>query len=405
MEAINEFYKDILVTLGLEIDSNGGIFIPSGKTKLPLTIEGLHAVLPTADNIKNVIDTSGEKAKLNYFLFNPAHEDPIRKNTSLQKLRDVIYRKLENKFAALMEILAVLGLDDNPKSMGTIDFVELVVRFRNNNIKKLFDDQVVTAVRDIYTASKKSTNPKSNLLHIFLNKGGKIGEDRYNKIGNAAFPVYETLINDFSVKNDTIEGIKLRNKDKGVIISAYEFIVKNKEDLVSGIIIGSKNKVAPGLHTLLIIMDNLIDMINNAADSLKEDLEDDVYNSICMNKPKIGLNEMDGFLTDLKEDIEYIPDEKSLEALIKQNTGTTGTRYVAPTRNVVTNQPQIQEQPSNQPDPLDLALNGGYRQQQQPMMMAPQPQMMQPNMMPQPQMMQPQQNYIDPVDAALMGGF
>ncbi len=395
MEKINEFYKDILETLGLEIDSNGGIFIPNGKAKLPLTINGLQAVLPTTNNIKNVIDTSGDKAKLNFFLFNPAHEDPIRKNTSLQKLRDVIYRKLENKFAAIMEILTVLGLEDKPKSIGMEEFIELALRFKNKTIKKLFDDQVVTVVRDIYTVSKKSSNPKLNLLHIFLNKGGKIGEERYNKIGNAAFPTYETLINDFSVKNDTIEGIKLRNKDKGVILSAYEFIVKNPDDLVNGISIGSKNKIAPGLHTLLIIMDTLIDMINNAVESLREDLEEDVYNSIYTNKPKIKINELDQFLTDLQEDIEYIPDEKSLEALLKQNVSTTGIRYVDPNRNVVASQPQQQVQQSNQPDPLDAALNMSY-QQQQPIMQQP--------MMQQP-MMQQQSNYVDPLDAALMSRF
>lgn len=398
MEAINEFYKDILETLGLEVDSRGGIFIPSGKAKLPLTIDGLHAVLPTADNIKNVIDTSEDKAKLNYFLFNPAHEDAIRKNTSLQKLREIIYRKLENKFAALMEILTVLGLEDNSKSIGMEEFVELVLRFKNKTIKKLFDDQVVSTVRDIYTLSKKSTNPKLNLLHIFLNKGGKIGEERYNKIGNAAFPIYETLINDFSVKNDTIEGIKLRNKDKGVILSAYEFIVKNPDDLINGITIGSKNKVAPGLHTLLIIMDTLIDMINNAVESLREDLEEDVYNNIYMTKPKIGVDELDGFLTNLKDDIEYIPDEKSLEALMKQGKTTTSVNYIEPVRNAV-GQPQQQTQQTSQPDPLDMAIGMGY--QPQPQM--PQP-VMQPNMVPQPQP-QIQQGYVDPLDAALMNGF
>jgi hypothetical protein len=76
MERINEFYKDILEVLGLEVDSQGRIFIKSGKTRLPITIEGLPLVLPTAENIKNVIDTSGDKPELKFMLFNPAKENP-----------------------------------------------------------------------------------------------------------------------------------------------------------------------------------------------------------------------------------------------------------------------------------------------------------------------------------------
>ena len=385
MERINEFYKDILNVLGLEVDSKGGIFIKSGKANLPLTVNGLPMVLPTEENIKNIIDVSGNKPELRYFLFNPAYEDPIRKNTSLQKLREIIYRRLENKIVALMETVSLIGLDNDIKSSGMEEFIELVLRFKNRAVKKLFDEGVVDSIRNIYNISKKSTNPKLNIMHIFLNKGGKIGDERYNRIGNAAFPIYERLINDFNVKKDTIEGIKIRNKDKGVIISAYEFIIKDTNDLTNGILIGSKNKIAPGLHTLLILMDILSNKINDTLDSIKEDVDDDTYNAIKMNKPKIGINELDDFLTELKEDIEYIPSEKDLEALMKQGATTVPTvSYKEPVRNNV--------QSHNAPDPLDAAL---YQQPQVPM----DPMFQQPV---QP-VQQPQQ--VDPLDAALMGGW
>ena len=394
MERINEFYKDILETLGLEVDSNGGIFLKSGKTKIPLTINGLPAVLPTTENIKNVIDTSGEKPEVQFFLFNPAYEDPIRKNTSLQKLREIVYRRLENKIVAIMETLSLIGLEDNIKSTGMEEFVELVLRFKNKAVKKLFDEGVTEVIRNIYNVSKKSTNPKLNFLHIFLNKGGKIGNDRYNRIGNAAFPIYETLIDNFSVKKDTIEGIKLRNKDKGVILSAYEFIVKNPDDLLNGIIIGSKNKVAPGLHVILILMYMLIDKINEAVESIKEDIDEDTYNALRMNKPKISLEELDKFLTELKEDIEYIPNEKDIEALLKQGVGTvpSGVNYKEPIINSVT--PATQQ--PQEPDPLDKLIYGD--EQLQPIYNVP------PIQQPIPQpVQQPQQ--LDPLDALLMGGY
>ena len=396
MERINEFYKDILETLGLEVDSNGGIFLKSGKTKIPLTINGLPAVLPTTENIKNVIDTSGEKPEVQFFLFNPAYEDPIRKNTSLQKLREIIYRRLENKIVAIMETLSLIGLEDDIKSTGMEEFVELVLRFKNKAVKKLFDEGVVEVIRNIYSVSKKSTNPKLNFLHIFLNKGGKIGNDRYNRIGNAAFPIYETLINDFSVKKDTIEGIKLRNKDKGVILSAYEFVIKNPDDLLNGIIIGSKNKVAPGLHVILILMYMLIDKINEAVESIKEDIDEDTYNALRMNKPKISLEELDKFLTELKEDIEYIPNEKDIEALLKQGVGTvpSGVNYKEPIINNVT---PVAQQPQ-EPDPLDKLIYGD--EQLQPVYNVP------PIQQPIPQPVQPQQpQQLDPLDALLMGGY
>jgi len=394
MERINEFYKDILETLGLEVDSNGGIFLKSGKTKLPLTINGLPAVLPTAENIKNVVDTSGEKPEPRFFLFNPAYEDPIRKNTSLQKLREIVYRRLENKIVAIMETLSLLGLEDETKSTGMEEFIELVLRFKNKAVKKLFDEGVVEVIRNLYNISKKTTNPKLNYFHIFLNKGGKIGEERYNRIGNAAFPIYETLINDFNVKKDTIEGIKLRNKDKGVILSGYEFIIKNPDDLINGITIGSKNKVAPGLHVILILMYMLIDKINEAVESIKEDLDEDTYNALKMRKPKISLEELDKFLTELKEDIEYIPNEKDIEALLKQGVGTvpSGVNYKEPIINSVT--PTTQQ--PQEPDPLDKLIYGD----EQPIYDVPP--MQQP--IPQP-VQQPQPQQLDPLDALLMGGY
>jgi len=399
MEAINEFYKDILNVLDLEVDSNGGIWLKAGKGRLPLTINGLPAVLPTADNIKNIIDTDGEKPVAKYFLFNPGHEDPIRKNTSLQKLREIIYRKLENKLTALIEALSILGLENSSNSIGMEEFIELVLRFKNKTIKKLFDDQVVNAIRDIYSVSKKSANPKLNLLHIFLNKGGKIGNERYNKIANIAFPIYETLINDFNVKKDTIEGIKLRNKDKGIILSAYEFIIKNPDDLTNGITIGSKNKVSPGLHTMLIILDTMIDKINNAVESIKEDLDEETINSLSMRKLNININELNDFLEGLKGDLEFIPNEKDIEALIKQGVGAVGISYREPVRNNL-NQQQTVTQEQQQYDPLEAGLNSdmvnpGYAQPQQPVMMQ------QPIMTPPPTVHQ----QYDPLEAGLMRGF
>jgi len=402
MERLNEFYKDILEVLGLEVDSNGGIFIKSGKARVPLTINGLPAVLPTAENIKNVIDTTGEKPKLRYFLFNPGYEDPIRTNTSLQKLREIMYRRIENKIAAIMETLIVIGIEEEDvKSTGMEEFIELTLRFKNKAVKKLFDEKVLEVMRELYKLSKKSVNPKLNLFHIFLKKGGKIGEERYNRIANAAFPVYEILINDFSVKKDTIEGIKLRNKDKGVIISAYEFIVKNNEELLNGITIGSKNKVAPGLHALLVILDIMTDKINKTVDEIKEDIDEGLCTDLRIKKLKISVNELDNFLNELKEDIEYVPSEKDLEALLKQGVGVTGVGYKEPIRTPVNNQPQVNQQT---PDPVEMALMGNpnptnsmgniYNMQQ------PMPQ---PTMQMQP-MMQNTGN-IDPLDAALMRGF
>ena len=381
MEKINEFYKDILEVLGLEVTSSGGIFLSAGKTKLPISVNGLPMVLPTEDNIKNIIDTSGDKPEIKYFLFNPGYEDPVKKSTSLQKLRELIYRRLENKIASIMEILAIIGLENNGKSSGIEEFIELTLRFKNKNIKKLFDDAVVENVRNIYKVSKKSANPKLNLMHVFLNKGNKIGEERYNRIANTAFPIYETLINDFSVKNDTIGGVTIRNKDKGVIISAYEFIVKNPDDLVKGMLIGSKNKVAPGLHSLLVTMYMLIDMVNTAIESLKEDIEEDVYNSIKMSKPKLTMDELDDFITNLKGDIEYIPKEKDLEILLK-NGGKQQVAYAEPTRTNI-KQNTIQQTY----DPVDAGLNSQptYPEQQ---MMIPQP-------------VQPMQQGYDPLSAGL----
>jgi hypothetical protein len=134
----------------------------------------------------------------------------------------------------------------------------------------------------------------------------------------------------------------------------------------------------------------MIDKINKAVEDIKEDIEEDVYNAIQMKKLKINVNDLDEFLTNLKEDIEFIPDEKDLENLIKQGVGTVN--YVTPTINEVNNQ-QSQPQPQQTIDPVDIALHNGY-QPTQPM---------QP--VPQPMAIQPQQQAYDPVNAVLMRGY
>ena len=140
----------------------------------------------------------------------------------------------------------------------------------------------------------------------------------------------------------------------------------------------------------------MTDKINKAVDEIKEDIDEGLCTDLRIKKLKISVNELDNFLNELKEDIEYVPSEKDLEALLKQGVGVTGVGYKEPIRTPVNNQPQVNQQT---PDPVEMAL-----------MSNPNPTNLMGNIynMQQPigyQMVQNNAGIVDPVDAALMRGF
>ncbi len=377
MERINEFYKDILEALGLVVDEKGRIFVKTGKTLTPLVMDGLQFVLPTKENIENLIikDENG-KYKAAYRFFNPAYEDPIKGvDVSLNKLREIMYRRLENRVVSIMEVLINIAMGE-AASPGAIEFIELLNRYKNSNIKKLVDTGILDALRALYKNSTSSKNPLDNFLHIYLQKGTTINNEKYNKIASTQFHMYNRLI-DFKVKQDDINGIKLRNKDKGAILSGYEYIFKDVDELIKGIIIGSKNNVAPGLHSLLLTYDKLVDKTNKAIEDIKEDIEEELFVELKLRKLKINVNDLDKFLTELKEDLKFIPKDSEIEQMIQQQT-TIG--YVTPNRKTV--QPN-QQTTQSELDPVELAamesvnepvtMTGGFVN---PMTPVPQPQQM-----------------------------
>jgi len=403
MERINEFYKDILTALGLEVTDKGHIFVKSGKAKLPLTINGLPAVLPTQENINNVItiDENGNP-KLQYFLFNPAYEDPIKGfNPSLNKLREIMYRRLEQKTVALMETLFNIIKDNQEvKSTGVTEFTELLIRYKNKQIKQMIDDGTIEVLLQLYDISKKSKNPLDNFLHIYLNKGAELNGVKYNRIASTLFHMYERVVN-LKVKSEDINGIKLRNKDKFAIISGYEYIFKDVDVLTKGYQVGSANKIAPGLHALLVSYIDTGNVINNAVGDIKEDIDDTLFEALLVKMPKLtDTKELDEFIESLEEDLKFIPKETDLELKLKGEVA-----YTTPVRQPVSNQ-TAQTVQNDADDPVLAALGGQPTQpmQQMPMGM---PGIMNPMQPPIGMMQQPTQQPIpddDPVLAALMRG-
>jgi hypothetical protein len=354
-----EFYKDLLEMIDLNVDDEGNIFLTSKKMgKLPILVDGLPMVLPTNEQIKTATKIEDGKSVLAKVLFNPAEESAVRgENRSLLRFREIMERKINNSFAIIGEVMfSLLNAEKEINDPDILVFIDELNKYKAPGIKKIIDDNLLENWVKLYS---KIVSLETNklYLHNFLKKGGKIGDERFNRIAVLTFPVYEQL-HEFK-KGQTLYDVKLRNKDVHAYKAFHRFVFnKTEEEILAGIPFGSKHKIAPALHSLLMSYEFVKDHINGMVDLLQKTGYDvDYLEEARLKDLPMPVDEIAEFIEKVKFEIKEIPTESDL--LLTQTTQTPigqATQTVQQSEDDViskilgNNNPSMQNQiPQNQP--------------------------------------------------------
>ena len=137
-----DFYKDLLSIFNLTTTEDGKIFIKSKKGSLPVLLDDKPLVLPTRDNINNMVEIVNGKPEITHHLFHPLRESVIKgENKSLLRLKSIIERTIAYSVAIVGEVLFnIVGeygkeIDDPD----LIEFVRLLTEYKAPGIKTLVD--------------------------------------------------------------------------------------------------------------------------------------------------------------------------------------------------------------------------------------------------------------------------
>lgn len=251
-----DFYTSLLQATGHNVTSDGYVNRDIGETRFPTTVAGGALVLPTREHLKNAGMGS-------LTLFHPLVEDLMRGPSEvLNYFRRAIRVEIEAKLSLLiLDLLTLASRSElhqylDPEEASFLDYVTKA------------DEKTVTAFKRISDRLEDGDRDKM-LIHLYLRKGGKIGEESFRQTTTVTFPIYEAL------KEDVKEfaGVKLRKADVASILGVYEYIFPHcrgiNEPNFEQNSFGSRDKIAPKLHSLLLAFSSLVTDLNDEIELLR----------------------------------------------------------------------------------------------------------------------------------------
>lgn len=183
MKAV-EFYRILAESLDITIDDTGGLSTPKYTGTLPLMvdIEGTkkRLFLPT-DTVLRDYDKDRQ------VMFHPLSEFiTIGESDVFKILKMSVRLALITRISALAEAMAIIGTDTNLHGRMTpsqIRFLESVAGI---------DDKSVVKFRDVL-GNAVSDDPTKTLVSIFMTRDDTLGDTKYPRICNVAFPLMGIL--------------------------------------------------------------------------------------------------------------------------------------------------------------------------------------------------------------------
>lgn len=327
------FYKSVIKMCGLEVDNEGFIktTMNDGSTKL-VTVGTKPLVIPYKKQIDNMTVVEDGEVVIVKTLFNPLREDIVAgENESLRKLRKTISLMLSYKALIIGVGLLKLAMDKDASKKLPLNiavFFGDLNKARNRNIKEVVDDKTIEIFMDLWSKAMEGPSTK-NFANFFTRKGGVIDGTKYNRVASIAFPVYESLVEAQETKDDTVYGVKVRNKDKVVLAELFKFIfdIENATHTV-----GSNDDQSPAFISLFMLYSVIAERFNDITDAIEAavELEGDSKVDIALsideirNAPKTFSKELklipDGNVGLRKQNriAEAIKDERSKQQVAKR---------------------------------------------------------------------------------------
>ncbi|BAS05009.1 hypothetical protein [Ralstonia phage RSF1] len=248
-DKIIDYYK-ILLDLGWMVaDEDGYVSVKLGDQLMPATINGKRVFLPTREQMKN-------KNWDNRVGFHPLRESfNLGISDMVASLRDQYVQRLNASIAYFMKELIAIAYDqDNQKNLTTEQAQVL------NALSKCDH----TLVKDFESIQKntKSRNNADMFINIFIKRGGVVKGTTYGRAGIVTFPIYEALK---KPEKEPINGVKLSNKNREMLIKLFEFIFPNLASDPEFFNVGINSRSAPFIESLVRATLNVVDALVESA--------------------------------------------------------------------------------------------------------------------------------------------
>jgi len=267
---LNDIYRSILAFAGIQVDSDGFAYTQYKDSKKPFLIKNQRLALPTQENLKNF--QPGEM-----IIFHPLSENIAQGESEvISKLKYSINVRLNYTFGIISQsLLSIVNNVDLHKNLNP-DQTELLIEIGS------VDQTSMTNFTKIMLAVINE-NPDSGFLNIYLRRGGRVFDKKYSRAGIVNFSLYKELKES---TNNTIKGIKVREKDKELFLKIYKFIFP-KIDQPQAYDYGSESSTAPFLDSLMKTALNIAGRFNDILDMFEKEIDsssDLVFDSDWVSK-------------------------------------------------------------------------------------------------------------------------
>jgi hypothetical protein len=301
-----ELYENTLHSVGVKVTGDNYIATLSDKK---IKVDGKPLVMPTKEHIGTLTSSVNGEVVIEKALFNPLREDVVKGDSvSLRKLRNIVEQNLCMATYTVMELLLKLASNKKLQSKASIDIVEFLAKtneVKTKNVKDAIDDSTLASLEKIFDKSLDLPDT-DGLLHIYLSRGEKTSQGKYNRVAVINFPIYELLTalnKDYNVYN-----INLRRKDVGIYKILYEYIFESVKS-ESTIKIGSNDSRSPGFAALIeafTVIGSRLNMLLDKLAFVDEETVDQAKFDITISKA--DLNDLNKY----KAELAVIPTEADI---------------------------------------------------------------------------------------------
>lgn len=310
-----EFLKKVVESIGCFASPDDEVLflVPSSESEYnskPLVSKsGYPYLLPTNANIKKLIEVEDEKVVLKYLPFNPITEDDIKMKTEC--FSSLIAQCRSRMMIEFFETgILLINLIQNDKAVKKKDvklerFLLSVNKVLTTKNTKPVDE---TTIKHWTNIIKNSTEEGTGLINCHVKRGGVYNGEEYNSLTTLDFPIFKDIMALDSEENNSVYGVKLRNKDIVLFKEIVSLLLPDLEE-DNTYRLGSNHVDYPAFISFFTLYIKVMENFRKINTQLKVlDKTDDILKF----ELKIKTEDIVPSLKEIHKELCRIPTEKSL---------------------------------------------------------------------------------------------
>lgn len=251
-------YKQILESIGLQVEDNDYVSMDLGGEKTPCNVtigeESKRLVLPT----QAILKEGNWTARV---AFHPLCENVnLQESPVLKKLRTLINLRL-NAVASvvLMELMTIAVNTDYHSKLSATASKYL------SHVPDV-DEKTLTALTKVL--QKISTDGPHRLVNVYLRRGGQWKGNDVSRLAAVNFPILDAFDDD----QLEIFGVKMRKKDKVAIGNLFNYVFPKAAE-AGHYSYGSNSMIAPYFHALVRAYAKVAKQLNDVLTRYRKHIE------------------------------------------------------------------------------------------------------------------------------------